>query len=190
MLLALREKPVKNNSRLSSRLKIASIGQLERLGFDLPVLVEGEACQPAVRGDVLILFSDGLLEPFDLDLAGELRQLARMQKAAPVRVERFQQRGSKASRRAKSGTGRDISQRGDLDLRRPEPEQLDRLTDDGMVHLVGSFDVLQLRVLEIDSGRERPHDRHVDVFVDRRRRSESRRARDSTTAGRCRRHPA
>ena len=94
--------------------------QLQRLGVDAVVRVEREAGHAAVRGDVLVLLADRLAQPFDLDLARQLRQLVRMQQPPPVRVERLQQRGREAARRSEAGAGRDVGQRGDLDLRRPE----------------------------------------------------------------------
>ena len=128
--------PVKNSSRLSSRLNSASIGSLQRLGLDAAVRVEREAGEAAVRGDVLVLLADRLAEPVDLDLARQLGELARMQQPAPVRVERLEQRRREAARRAEAGAGRDVGQRRDLELRRPEAEQLDRLADDRMLHVV------------------------------------------------------
>ena len=71
-----------------------------------------------------------------------------MQQAPPVRVERLQQRRGEAAGRAEPGAGRDVGQRGDLDLRRPEPEHPDRLADDRVLHLVDRVDVLELRVLQ------------------------------------------
>ena len=109
---------------------------LQRLGLDRAVRVEREAGQAAVRGDVLVLLADRLAQPIDLDLAGLLGELARMQQPAPVRVERLQQRGGEAARRAEAGARRDVGQRRDFDLRRLEPDQLDRLADDRMLDLV------------------------------------------------------
>ena len=82
--------------------------------------MEREAGDAAVRGDVLILLADRLAEPIDLDLAGELGELVRVQQPPPVRVERFQQRRREAARRAEAGAGRDVGKRRDFDLRRPE----------------------------------------------------------------------
>ena len=43
----------------------------------------------------------------------------------------------------------------------------------GCCDLVDRFDVLELRILQVDARRERPHDRDVDVLVDRRRDEEA-----------------
>ena len=77
MLPALRENPVKNSSRLSSRLNSASIGMLQRLGLDAAVGIEREASDAAVRRDVLVLLADRLAEAVDLDVARQLGQLVR-----------------------------------------------------------------------------------------------------------------
>ena len=84
--------------------------------------MEREAGDAAVGGDVLILLADRLAEPVDLDLAGQLGQLAGMQQPPAVRVERLEQRRGEAARRAEPGAGRNVGQRRDLDLRRPEAE--------------------------------------------------------------------
>ena len=76
MLPALREKPVKNSSRLSSRLNSVSIADLSGRASTLSSRLEREAGDAAEGGDVLVLLADRLAEAVDLDVAGLLGQLA------------------------------------------------------------------------------------------------------------------
>jgi len=62
---------------------------LERPGFDAVVLVETEACDAAECRDVLILLSDRLAQPVDLDIAGLFCQLARVDQHLSVAVKRL-----------------------------------------------------------------------------------------------------
>ena len=72
----------------------------------------------------MILLADRLAEPIDLDIAGLLGQLARVDDALAVGMQRAQQRGREAAGRSEPGAGRNIGQRRDLDLRRSEIELL------------------------------------------------------------------
>src|SRR5581483_2552828 len=115
----------------------------EAPGIDGSVLAEGEAGQPAESRDVLVLLADRLAEEVDLDVAGLLGKLARMNDRVAVRVKRAQERGGEAARRAKAGAGRNIGKRGDLDLRPARCELPQRLADDAVAHLVDGVDVLE-----------------------------------------------
>src|SRR5207302_278625 len=75
----------------------------QRPGLDLAVGQELEAGQPAVGGDVLVLLADRLAEAVDLDVAGLLRQVARVDQVLLVGVQRLEQRGREAARRAQPG---------------------------------------------------------------------------------------
>ena len=86
-----------------------------------------------------------------------------------MRVERLHERRRKAARRSETGPRGNVSKRRDLDLRRLETDHPQHLADDRMLDLVDRVDVFELRVLEKDARRERPHRRDVDVLVDRRR---------------------
>jgi hypothetical protein len=141
--------------------------QRQRPRLDGVVGREREAGHAAVGRDVLILLADRLLQPVDLDLAGEVREIRRVEQAPPVRVQGLQQRGGETARRAQPGSGRDVGERGDLDLRRAHADHLQRFADDRVMDLVDLRDVLELRVLEEDAGHERAHRRHVHVLVDR-----------------------
>jgi hypothetical protein len=59
--------------------------------------MECEASQPSVGRDVLVLLADWLAEALDLDVAGELCKLARVQQSSPVGIERLEQRRREAS---------------------------------------------------------------------------------------------
>ena len=56
-------------------------------------------------------------------------------------IERLQQRRDEASRRAEPGAGRNVRQCRDLDLRRLEAKDLDRLANDRMLDLIDQVDV-------------------------------------------------
>ena len=62
-------KPVKNSSRLSSRLKSVS-GDPQGTGLDLVAGVESKTGDAAVGGNVLVLLADRFVQPVDLDVAG------------------------------------------------------------------------------------------------------------------------
>src|SRR5206468_893501 len=66
-------------------------GDLQRPDFHLLVGKKTEAGDAAEGGDVLILLADWLLEDIDLDVAGLLGQLLRMNQTLPERVERLQE---------------------------------------------------------------------------------------------------
>jgi hypothetical protein len=71
---------------------------LERLGVHGAVGMEREAGHATVGGDVLVLLAHRFAQAVDLDVAGQLGQLARVQQAFPVRVQRLQQRRREAPR--------------------------------------------------------------------------------------------
>src|ERR1035437_8677945 len=62
---------------------------LQWAGSHTAVLIEREARDAAIGGRVLILFADGLAKAIDLDVAGELGQLVRMEQPAAVGVQRL-----------------------------------------------------------------------------------------------------
>ena len=99
----------------------------ERHRFHRAVHAESEAGDPAEGGDVLVLLADRLAELVDLDMAGLLGELARMDDAAGLSMQGAQQRGREAAGRTEPGAGRNVGQRRDLDLRRTEIELLERL---------------------------------------------------------------
>ena len=140
----------------------------ERRGIDRAVFPEREAGQATEGGDVLVLLADGLAQQVDLDVAGLLGQLARVNQRAAVGVERAQERSGEAARGTEASAGGDVGKGGDLDLRLAEIELAQRLADDAMANRVDGLDVLDLGVLQVDAGGERLDDGDVDVFVDRR----------------------
>ena len=143
--------------------------ELQGFGVDRIIGVEGETGDAAVRRDVLVLLSNGLLQPVDLDFARQFSQIARMQQPPAVRVQRLQQRGRETARGSKAGPGWDIRERRDLYLRRPEAQHVKRLADDRVLDLRDPVDVFQFRVLQKNALDERAHHGHIDVLVDGRR---------------------
>ena len=128
---------------------------MERVGAD-----------PAVRGDVLVLLADRLLEDVDLDLARRLGQLARRQRRAAGERQRLQQADGEGAGGAHPGPGGDVGHRGDLQrLAVPVADQ--RLAQDRVADLARVVDLLELRVLEPVAALEDRVREHVDVLVDR-----------------------
>ena len=130
--------------------------------------MERETGDAAVGRDVLVLLADRLAQAIHFDFTRQCGEFAWMQQAAAVRVERTEECGRKTARRPKARPRGDIRERRDLNLRRPESDQPHGFADDRVLHLVDAVHVFELRVLQVDAGRERPHDGDVDVLVDRR----------------------
>src|SRR5277367_483619 len=75
------------------------------LRINRPVTMEREAGYAAERSDVLILLADRFFQQVDLDMTGLFRQLARVNNAARLGVQRPKQRSCKAAGRTKAGAG-------------------------------------------------------------------------------------
>src|ERR1043166_9975903 len=82
--------------------------QVERARIDAVVAIELKAGDASERGNILILFSDRLAPPVDFDVGRLLGELARMNQLLAMSIERLQQGGGEASRRAETGTGGNI----------------------------------------------------------------------------------
>ena len=82
----------------------------QALDLDGAVGVERHRADAAVRGDVLILLADGLLQEVDLELAGLAGELLGRNELALERVEAVEQRDREAARRAETGVGRHVGQ--------------------------------------------------------------------------------
>jgi hypothetical protein len=97
----------------------------KRSCVDHAIALEHEAGDAAECSNILILFGYGLPQLINLDGAGLLGELARMNDAARMRMEGPEQCRGKASRRAQARAGRDISQCRDFDLHGIERELLE-----------------------------------------------------------------
>jgi len=139
----------------------------QRLRDDLVLAREGEARDASICGDVLILLPDGLSQPVDLDMARQLGELTRMNQTLAVRIQRFKQCGRETARRAEPGTGGDIRQRGDFDLRRFEIHQPHRFPDDRMLDLFRVAHFFELCIFQVDARNEWAHDGYVHIAIDR-----------------------
>ena len=103
------------------------------------VPVEGEACHPANGRNILVLLAYGLAEAVNFKVASKFGQLQLGQVPATMRVERLEQRRCEAARTSQPCSRRDVSQRGDFDLRGLEAQQTQALPDDWMLNLAKSF---------------------------------------------------
>ena len=121
----------------------------------------------------MVLLADRLAQPVDLDVAGLLGELARMDQHLAMAVERLEQRGREAARGAEPGAGRNIGHRGDFERVHVEPDQLERLAHDRMLELVDRADALELGIFHDQIVDEGLMHRDVDVLVDRRRDQEA-----------------
>ena len=151
MLPALREMPVKNRSRLSSRSNIVSMLTESGDAVTVSSCMEGEAGHPADGRDILVLLAYRLAKAVNFNVAGKFGQLLLGQVAATMRVERLEQRRREAARTSEPCSRRDVGERGDFDLRGLEAQQAQAFPDDRMLNLRNLFDVLQLRVFQINS---------------------------------------
>ena len=96
------------------------LGQGYRDDIDPLVRVKLERGEPSDGRDVLILFSDRLLQPFDLDIARVRGNLLVGDDLVLERVQRLQHTDRERTRRAQTGPGGNVGHRRDLD-RRSEP---------------------------------------------------------------------
>src|SRR5947199_6345269 len=69
-----------------------------------------------------------------------------MQEPLAVLVERADERRGEAAGRAEAGAGREVGERGDLDLRRAQPHHPQRLADDRVADVVDGRRVLDVGV--------------------------------------------
>ena len=141
-------------------------GDLQRPGFHLFVRKKTEAGDAAEGGDILVLLADRLLEDLDLDAAGLLGQLLRMDQILLQRVERLQQRRGETPGRPEARASRHVGHAGDLQMRRPDPRRSQRFANQGMLHLVDRPDPLHVGVLDDQVLDECLVQRDIDVLVD------------------------
>ena len=87
------------------------------------VRVEGEAGHAAYGCDILVLLADWFAKPVDFDVAGEFGQLHLIEMAAAMGVERLKQGGREAAGASQAGSGRNVGERCDFDLRSLEAQQ-------------------------------------------------------------------
>ena len=140
--------------------------QLQRSDIHLIVAVELEAGDASVGRDVLILLAHRRSQPVDLDLAGQPSDVASLQRLLLKRTESLDQRGGERPRGAQPGTRWDVGEGGDLDLPRIRRHRAQRLAHDGVLHVVHTINMFQVRVLQEDPGGKRADNRNVDVLVD------------------------
>src|ERR1700744_905426 len=100
-------------------------------------------------------------------MTGELSQFLGRQQLAAMGVQGLQQRGSEASGGTETCPGRNVGQGRNLNLRRPQFLQRERLAEDRMPHVLHARNALERRILEVNAWRERSRYRDVDVFIDR-----------------------
>ena len=136
---------------------------------------ELEARQAAEGRDVLVLLADRLTQPVDLDVARLLRQLRRGPGARQWVCSAFSSAVVKLPddpRPVPAGMSAMLV----ISSRLAESAGVERLPDDRMLDLGDPRDPSKSRILDDDVLHERRVDRDVDVLVDRRRRSRTRRS--------------
>ena len=90
----------------------------QRVGVNGIIGMKFKTGDAAICRNVLVLLADRFMQAVDLDFTCLFGQLSRRDQPAPVRVERFQERCGETAGGAQPGSGGNIRQRGDLDLRR------------------------------------------------------------------------
>src|SRR5947209_14930529 len=113
----------------------------------MPVGQELKAGQAAVGSDVLVLLSDRLIELFDLDLTGLLRQRLRVDQVLLVRVQSLQKCGGEAAAGAKSSAGGNVGHARDFQMRlaiSADADHSHRFANDGMLDLPHFVALLEL----------------------------------------------
>jgi len=149
-----------------------AVADVERVDGDLAVLMKFEAGETAVRGDVLVLFADGLLQDFDLDFAGFFGDNSGIDVFPLERVHGAQQTDSEGSRGTEAGAGGDVGHADDFD-RRGHFVQAQRFADERVPDFVDADGVLKGGIFQQVSAAEGFVDADVDVLVDRRGDDES-----------------
>jgi hypothetical protein len=119
------------------------------------------------------LLADPALQAIDLELAREPREIAGQQQPAFEAVQRLEQRGREATRRAEPGAGRNVGERRDLVLRFGDAHHRECFADERMLDVFEARDLFDLGVLEEHAGPERAVDRDPHVLVDRGREQEA-----------------
>src|SRR5208337_4435971 len=127
----------------------------------------------AVRGNVLVLLPYRLLQKVNLDMASLLRQLLRRNESPAQGVQRLQQRGRKAPRRAQPGPRRYVREAYDIEVRSRYPREFHGLPDDRVLDILNLLYFFHLRVFQPDHRPEGFADGDVNVALDRRRQHES-----------------
>jgi hypothetical protein len=127
---------------------------------------EIEAGDAAVRRDVLILFTDWLLQQVDLDVTGLLGELLWMHHVLAIGVQGLQQGGRETPGRAQPRAGRNVGHARDFQIPRVDGQRAQRLTDDRMTNVVDRRCLLELRVFQQESVDEARVNIDVHVLVD------------------------
>src|SRR5258708_16827040 len=117
------------------------------LSLNRIVLVEGKAGDATIGCNVLILLANRFAKTVDFDMTGQLREFVRMQQTFSMSVQRLNQSGCKAARRAKTSPCRNIRQSSYFNLRSLQVQRLDHLANDWMVPVFHLLYVFQLRIL-------------------------------------------
>ena len=150
-----------------------------------PSGLERHRADAAVRGDVLVLLADRLLQEVDLELARLARELLGRDELALERVEAVEQRDREAARRAEARVGRHVGQAVQLEPA-GDAGHAERRLEDAVLDLVDRVDDLALASRRGGWCSGSAARRRRRRTCRRRRRRGSRRARASSSGGRCR----
>ena len=158
--------PVKNRSRLSSRLYSVSLEIESGATSTRAILAEFEGRDAAEGGDVLILFADRLAEKIDFDMAGLLGEHLARNEILIQRVQGAQQGDGEAAGGAEPGAGGNVGHADDFQVGRGHRHQPEGLADDGVLDLVDGLHHFGGRILDEVFGLEGLVERDVDVLID------------------------
>ncbi len=151
------------------------VTDVERRNLDLIVFLELEAGQAAVRSDVLILFTDRLLQRFDFDPAGLFRDDPGVHILALERVYGTQESHCECTGRSEPCSGRNVSHADDFDwgLNIVQPQCLPNQRVPDLLQVRGLF---QSGVFQQVPATEPLVNADVDVLIDGGRDHESTKA--------------
>lgn len=146
-------------------------GHLQSPRFDSAVGIERETGYPAKGSDVGVLFSDRLTQSIDFDLARLGSQLARLNRASKVGVERLEKRRGEAPGRSEPRARGDVGKAGDFDADLVHASRAEAFADDGMPYGIRAQDplragVFRVGILDDHLWPECPADVDIDVLVD------------------------
>src|SRR5665213_498174 len=139
---------------------------LERAGVDVAIREKLKARQPSIRGDILVLLSDRLMEPVDFDLAGLLGKALWMNDVFAIGVQRLEQGGREAAGRSQPGARGDVGHAGDFQVRLLDPHHPQRLAHDRVLHVVHARGLLQPGVFDYQPRLKSLVKRDIHILVD------------------------
>ena len=141
------------------------LGNFQRPGLHLAAGQKIETRQPPVRGDILILLADGLLEPVHLHFARLRGQFGRMHQVPLVGVQRLEQGSGEAARRPQARAGGNVRHRGQFQRLPAQSHQGEGFADDRVLQLGRLRHPFQLGILDDEVRHEGLMQGDINIFI-------------------------